>query len=63
MLRVSEAVVVNVSGVREKTLLVGRSKTDQEGEGVDLYITRDTRKAIRWGDIGRRIVPQDTQGG
>ena len=47
MLRVSEAVaLVNVSGVREKTLLVGRSKTDQEGEGVDLYKSGFHRRNI-----------------
>ena len=68
MLRVSEAVAVNVSDVREKTLFVGLSKTDQEGEGVDLCITRDTRKAIRRyrdageiadGPLFRRILKGD----
>lgn len=47
LLRVSEAVAVNVSNLREKTLYIARSKTDQMGEGKHLYITILTRSAIR----------------
>jgi len=47
LLRVSEAVAVNVSNLREKTLYIARSKTDQMGEGKHLYMTRATRNAVR----------------
>ena len=46
LLRVSEVVAVNVEHFKENTLIVERSKTDQQGEGVALYVTSDTRKAI-----------------
>ena len=47
LLRVSEAVSVNVSHLHEKTLHIFRSKTDQMGDGKRLYITRVTRSVIR----------------
>jgi len=46
LLRVSEAVAVNVEDLKEKTLLVSKSKTDQEGVGEMLYVTSDTRRCI-----------------
>lgn len=55
LLRVSEAVAVNVEDVKDKTLIVRSSKTDQEGLGEQLYITSDTRRIIQrlkeFGDI------------
>ncbi len=47
LLRISEAVTVDVSDFKEKTLIVRQSKTDQEAEGVALYVTTATRKAIK----------------
>lgn len=47
LLRVSEAVAVNVEDLKDKTLLVRSSKTDQEGVGEMLYITSDTRRVIK----------------
>ncbi len=47
LLRVSEVVSVNVGHFKQNTLVVQRSKTDQEGSGVALYVTSDTRKAIK----------------
>ncbi len=46
LLRVSEVVAVNVGHFKQNTLIVQRSKTDQQGEGVALYVTSDTRNAI-----------------
>ena len=46
LLRVSEAVAVNVGDLKDKTLLVKSSKTDQEGIGESLYVTSDTRRII-----------------
>ena len=47
LLRVSEAVAVNLDDLKGKTLLVRSSKTDQEGLGEQLYITSDTRRIVR----------------
>ena len=47
LLRVSEAVAVNLEDLKAKTLLVRSSKTDQEGLGEQLYITSDTRRIVR----------------
>ena len=47
LLRVSEAVAVNVSDLKGKTLFIARSKTDQTGRGKHLYVTEDTRDAVR----------------
>lgn len=46
LLRVSEVVSVNCGHFKQNTLVVQRSKTDQQGAGVALYVTSDTRKAI-----------------
>ncbi|MDE0315395.1 MAG: tyrosine-type recombinase/integrase [Candidatus Poribacteria bacterium] len=46
LLRVSEVVAVNVGHFKQNTLIVQKSKTDQQGEGVALYVTSDTRNAI-----------------
>ena len=46
LLRVSEVVAVNVGHFKQNTLIVQRSKTDQQGEGVALYVTSDTRNTI-----------------
>ena len=46
LLRISEVVAVNVEDVG-KVLTVRSSKTDQEGQGVALYVGAPTRKAIR----------------
>ena len=46
LLRVSEAVGVDVEDLKDKTLIVRSSKTDQEGVGETLYVTSDTRRII-----------------
>lgn len=46
LLRISEAVAVNVEDV-DKVLTVHTSKTDQEGDGATLYVGTPTHKAIR----------------
>ena len=46
LLRVSEAVAVNIEDLKDKTLIVRSSKTDQEGVGATLYVTSDTRRII-----------------
>ena len=46
LLRVSEAVAVDVEDLKDKTLIVKSSKTDQEGVGETLYVTSDTRRVI-----------------
>ncbi len=46
LLRVSEVVAVNCGHFKQNTLIVQRSKTDQQGAGVALYVTSDTRNAI-----------------
>ena len=46
LLRVSEAVGVDVEDLKDKTLIVKSSKTDQEGVGETLYVTSDTRRII-----------------
>ena len=47
LLRVSEAVAVNCGDLKDKTLVVKSSKTDQEGRGEVLYVTSDTRWVIK----------------
>ena len=68
LLRVSEAVAVNVEDVKDKTLIVRSSKTDQEGVGETLYVTSDTRRiinryrakaGIEGGALFRRVVRGD----
>ena len=46
LLRIGEVVAVNVADLKEKTLLVGSSKTDQEGSGESLYVCDMTRRVI-----------------
>ena len=58
LLRVSEAVAVNVEDVKDKTLIVRSSKTDQEGVGETLYVTSDTRRVIN-----RYIAKAGIEGG
>ena len=47
LLRVSEAVAVNVEDIEENSLTVQRSKTDQTGETKTLYIGDRTKRLIR----------------
>ena len=47
LLRIGEVVAVNVTDLKEKTLLVRSSKTDQEGTGESLYICKPTRKVLK----------------
>lgn len=42
----SEVVAVNCEHFKQNTLIVQRSKTDQEGSSVALYVTSDTSNAI-----------------
>ena len=46
LLRVSEVVAVDCENFKQNTLIVQRSKTDQEGIGVALYVTSGTRDVI-----------------
>lgn len=46
LLRISEAVAVDVEDI-DRVLTIHASKTDQEGEGVVLYVGEPTRRAIR----------------
>ena len=68
LLRVSEAVAVNLEDLKDKTLTVKSSKTDQEGVGETLYVTSDTRRiinryiakaGIEGGALFRRVVRGD----
>ena len=68
LLRVSEAVAVNLEDLKDKTLIVKSSKTDQEGVGETLYVTSDTRRVINryiakagieGGALFRRVVRGD----
>ena len=46
LLRISEVVAVNVSDLKDKTLTVHASKTDQEGAGETLYVCDATRNVL-----------------
>lgn len=46
LLRISEAVAVNVGDLHKKTLRIRSSKTDQEGRGEVLYVGGPTQKLI-----------------
>ena len=46
LLRISEVVAVNIGDLKENTLTVRASKTDQEGTGESLYICEATRKVL-----------------
>ena len=68
LLRISEAVAVNVEDLQDNALIVQSSKTDQEGKGEALYIGDSTKEIIRFycekagitsGALFRRIVRGD----
>ena len=46
LLRVSEVVAVNIDDLKERTLTVRASKTDQEGTGETLYVCDATRNLL-----------------
>ena len=46
LLRISEVVAVNVGDLKETTLTVHASKTDQEGAGESLYVCEATRNVL-----------------
>ena len=46
LLRISEVVAVNVGDLKETTLAVHASKTDQEGAGESLYVCDATRRVL-----------------
>ena len=46
LLRISEVVAVNASDLKEKTLTLQSSKTDQEGAGESLYVCDATRNVL-----------------
>ena len=47
LLRISEVVAVNVSDLKERTLTLQTSKTDQEGTGESLYVCDATRNVLK----------------
>ena len=47
LLRISEVVAVNAGDLKERTLTVRSSKTDQEGASESLYICEPTRKVLK----------------
>ena len=47
LLRISEVVAVNAGDLKETTLALRASKTDQEGTGESLYICEPTRKVLK----------------
>ena len=46
LLRISEVVTVNIADLKEKTLTLRSSKTDQEGTGESLYVCDATRNVL-----------------
>ena len=46
LLRISEVVAVNVGDLKERTLTLRTSKTDQEGTGESLYVCEATRRML-----------------
>ena len=46
LLRISEVVAVNIGDLKDKTLTVHASKTDQEGAGETLYVCDATRNVL-----------------
>ena len=46
LLRISEVVAVNVGDLKEKTLTIQSSKTDQESTGESLYVCETTRNVL-----------------
>ena len=55
LLRISEVVAVNFDDLKDKTLTLKSSKTDQEGAGESLYVCDATRNVLKYyrerGDI------------
>lgn len=47
LLRISEVVAINVEDLKEKTLTLRVSKTDQEGTGESLYVCEATRQVLK----------------
>ena len=47
LLRIGEVIAVNVDDLKDKTLTVHASKSDQEGTGESLYICEPTRKVLK----------------
>ena len=47
LLRISEVVAVNVGDLKERTLIVRTSKTDQEGASENLYVCDATRNVLQ----------------
>ena len=47
LLRISEVVAVNVGDLKERTLTLRTSKTDQEGTGESLYVCDATRNVLK----------------
>ena len=46
LLRISEVVAINISDLKERTLTLRTSKTDQEGTGETLYVCDTTRHVL-----------------
>ena len=46
LLRISEVVAVNIGDIKDRTLTVRASKTDQEGAGETLYVCEATRNVL-----------------
>ena len=46
LLRISEVVTVNIGDLKEKTLTIQSSKTDQESTGESLYVCETTRNVL-----------------
>ena len=54
LLRVGEAVAVNCGDFGQRTLRIRKSKADQEGKGVSLYVCEETRDIIyRYREAGK----------
>ena len=47
LLRISEVVVVNLGDLKDKTLTLRASKTDQEGIGESLYVCDNTQQLLK----------------
>ena len=47
LLRISEVVAVNIGDLKESTLTLQASKTDQEGTGETLYVCENTHQLLK----------------
>ena len=47
LLRISEVVAVNIGDLKDSTLTLQASKTDQEGTGESLYVCENTRQLLK----------------